>query len=292
MENSIKKRKITDYFEEFSYSEVNPYRLELLMELIAKKNLSGKKCSLSMDSFKKQTLFFLNFIDGSGVIPLSVEEKTNEIVNAVFYMGLLEKTLNIKILTLVCDRCSVIMKESENFKITNETDIKIIDNVVKIYYDPFHLYKSFMKFIIAGSTEIPEKLLKNLFAKKKDDKTMNINTYNNSFNSEEELNLTLFNVLNDLNLNDTNEKDVFLTLKAFEELFKKQLLNDNLTQAILNNIKTFNSLCFEENFIPYSCTNDNIEKCIKICDRIAGSGITKKIKNFFSFENTEFNFIM
>jgi hypothetical protein len=116
------------------------------------------------------------------------------------------------------------MKESENFKITNATDIKIIKNVVKIYYDPFHLYKCFMKFIIAGSTEIPENLLKHLFEIKKDDKTMNLNTYKNGFNSEEELNLTLFNVLNDLNLNNTNEKEIFLTLKAFEELFKKTTL--------------------------------------------------------------------
>jgi hypothetical protein len=74
---------MSNYFNELRFVEVDDRRLELLMEIVSKNNLEGKKCALSMDSFKEHKFFFLTFLDGAGVIPLSVEKKTSEFVNAV-----------------------------------------------------------------------------------------------------------------------------------------------------------------------------------------------------------------
>jgi hypothetical protein len=57
MEKLNKKMKLNNYFEEFSFGDINVYRLELLMEIVVKKNLNGKQCAISMDSFHKQTIF-------------------------------------------------------------------------------------------------------------------------------------------------------------------------------------------------------------------------------------------
>jgi hypothetical protein len=65
MENSKKKIKMSNYFNELRFVEVDDRRLELLMEIVSKNNLEGKKCALSMDSFKQHTIVFLTFLDGA-----------------------------------------------------------------------------------------------------------------------------------------------------------------------------------------------------------------------------------
>jgi hypothetical protein len=62
-----------------------------MCEVIFKNNMKGTKISLSIETFKKQSVFFLINTEGLGVIPLSVETKTSDFGNAVYYAGLIEK---------------------------------------------------------------------------------------------------------------------------------------------------------------------------------------------------------
>jgi hypothetical protein len=181
MENLNKKLKISNYFNEFSFQETNDDRIKLLMEVILKFNLKGKKFALCVDSFVQQSVFFLNCCDGSGVIPISVEQKTSEMINSVYYMGLIEKYLDIDVIALITDRAPKIIQDQELFQILDEINLKVIDKNVKIYKDPYNLYKSLMKLVINGKTEINKNLLTMFFEKIKDFETLNAKTYKNSF---------------------------------------------------------------------------------------------------------------
>jgi hypothetical protein len=86
--------------------------------------------------------------EGLGVIPLSVEKRSSEVINSVFYTGLIEKKFEITIATNVTDRCATIIMDEKKFIIENEVDLCVINKNIKLYKDPFHLFKSFMKFII------------------------------------------------------------------------------------------------------------------------------------------------
>jgi hypothetical protein len=91
-----------------------------------------------------QLFFLLSWMArGAGVIPLSVEKKTSEFVNAVFYLGLIAQFVDIDVVTVVTDRCLKISVDSKRFKINNKTDLCVINKNVKLYSDPYHLYKSF-----------------------------------------------------------------------------------------------------------------------------------------------------
>jgi hypothetical protein len=92
----------------------------------------------------------------------------------VFYIGLIEQFLNIKVILLVTDRCHSINKDFNKFQITDETYLKVINETVKLYKDPYHLYKSFMCSIIENKTGIDINFLKVYF--ENDVNTLDINT--------------------------------------------------------------------------------------------------------------------
>jgi hypothetical protein len=75
MENTAKKIKMSNYYNELRFGEVDDRRLEFLMEIVSKENLKGKKCALCIDSVKQDTIFFIAFLNGAGVIPFRVEKK-------------------------------------------------------------------------------------------------------------------------------------------------------------------------------------------------------------------------
>jgi hypothetical protein len=75
MVNLKKKIKIGNNYDRFCFETINEERIKLLMKVIRDYNLNGKKCSLSVDSFNGHSAFFSNFIDGSGVVPISIEKK-------------------------------------------------------------------------------------------------------------------------------------------------------------------------------------------------------------------------
>jgi hypothetical protein len=68
------------------------------------KKLKRKKCAISMDSFNKQTIFFINLLDGSGVIPLSAFSvpKKNDQCNLLY--GSDRKTFKFKSFSLPSDQ--------------------------------------------------------------------------------------------------------------------------------------------------------------------------------------------
>jgi hypothetical protein len=68
-------------------------------------------------------------------------------------------------------------------------------------------------------------------------------------------------------------------------------MEQKLKKNMLNNIKIFNELCMESNFIPYYCTNDILEDFIKICGRKSGNSVSSEIKKIFVNENI-YNFKM
>jgi hypothetical protein len=119
-------KKWKNYFNELCYGEVDEHRIELLMELILQKKLNGKNFSLCVDSFIKKSLFFLNFLDGSGTIPRSVEKSKMEFVNAVYYAGLIEVELNINVVTIITDRCRKIPLDQRRFTIKNNVDLCVM----------------------------------------------------------------------------------------------------------------------------------------------------------------------
>jgi hypothetical protein len=49
------------------------------MEIVSSENLKGQKCVMCIDSVKQDTLFFLAFLNGAGVISLSVEKKSQRV---------------------------------------------------------------------------------------------------------------------------------------------------------------------------------------------------------------------
>jgi hypothetical protein len=81
----------------------------------------------------------------------------------VYYLGLIEKNLKMDLIVFITDRCSKIGSDSKKFKIINQTNLSVIDKNVMIYYDPYHIFKSFMKFIIKGETKIKKEILVNFF---------------------------------------------------------------------------------------------------------------------------------
>jgi methionyl-tRNA synthetase len=50
--------------------------------------------------------------------------------------------------------------------------------------------------------------------------TMLTSTYENSYNTYNELNLTMFNIIKFLNQENEEEKELFITLSAFKEFFR------------------------------------------------------------------------
>jgi hypothetical protein len=68
-------------------------------------------------------------------------------------------------------------------------------------------------------------------------------------------------------------------------------MDQKIKNSMLNNIKIFNELCLENKFIPYHCTNDNLEEFIKNVDRKYGNAVTNELKNTFVNEN-KYNFKM
>jgi hypothetical protein len=179
MENSSKKMKtdVKTYLDEFRFGETKDDRLPLLMQVIIKFNLQGQKFSLNVDSIKKSSIYFLQSITGSSIIPFCVESKSSEVCNAIFYLGKIEEQLNIKVVTLVTDRSPITTKDFEKFKITDGVFMKIINDSVLIYKDPYHLFKSLMKFIISNKTEINV----NLLTKYVDDSSiLDLKSYENS----------------------------------------------------------------------------------------------------------------
>jgi hypothetical protein len=137
---------------------------------------------------KKIHVFFLNFCDGSGTIPLSVEDTKMEFVNAVYYTGLIEKQLKINLVTIVTDRCLKIEMDKKRFTIENNVDLCVIEKTVKKYAEPFHLYKSFAQCIIKGQTQISKEILINFFEENDDFVTMCSSTYEHSYNTKNEQN--------------------------------------------------------------------------------------------------------
>jgi hypothetical protein len=113
--------------------------------------------------------------------------------------------------------------DSKRFKMNTKTELTIINKTVNIYNDPYHLYKNFCKLIIKGDTDISKKILQIFFADSHDNKTMDARTYLNSYNNTNEYNLTIFSILNHLNLKNKNEKKLFNTLSAFYEFFKSSV---------------------------------------------------------------------
>jgi hypothetical protein len=168
MENTAKKIKMSNYYNELRFGELDDRRLKLLMGIVSKENLKGKKCALCIDSVKQDTTFFLAFLNGAGVIPLSVEKKTSEFVNAVFYLGLMEQCADIDVVAVVTDRCSKIGLDSRRFKMNTSFGIHFessINKNVNIYNDPYHMYKSFCKSAIKGDTEISNEILQEMTIK-------------------------------------------------------------------------------------------------------------------------------
>jgi hypothetical protein len=181
MENSIKRLKINNYFSEFTFGETKEENIKLLCEVIFKNNMKGKKISLSLDSFRKQSVFFLINTEGMGVIPLSVENTTSDFGNAIYYAGLIEKNLDIKIELIVTDRCPLIIKDTKKYVIKNDVDLCIINKTIKVYKDPYHLYKNFMKHLINEKIQqLPKNFIKTLCEKNNDFETMKLSTYDNS----------------------------------------------------------------------------------------------------------------
>jgi hypothetical protein len=123
------------------------------------------------------SIFFIQFLDGFGVIPLSCEKKTSEVISSVYYIGLLEQKLDIEVVTLVTDRCTKIVKEKNYFKIDNKVDLVVINKTIKLYCDPYHLYKSFMRYLINKNLIV----LTNFFEQNNDFSTLNILTYEHSY---------------------------------------------------------------------------------------------------------------
>jgi hypothetical protein len=158
-ENSAKKIKMSNYYKELQFGEVDDRMLELLMEIVSKENLIGKKCALCIDSVKQDTIFFLAFLNGAGVIALSVEKKTSGFVNAVFYLGMMEQCVDIDVVAVVTDHCRKIGLDSRRFKMNTKTAESIINKNVNIYNDLYHLYKSFCKSVLKGGTEISKEIL-------------------------------------------------------------------------------------------------------------------------------------
>jgi hypothetical protein len=142
----------------------NLWTIRRLMEIVYKKNLKGEKCALCIDSVKEYTFFFIAFLNGAGVIPLSIKNKTNEFANAVYYLGLLEQQcVDINVVAIIKDRCMKMELDSKRFKMNNKTELTIINKTVNIYNDPYHLYKNFCKLIIKGDTDISKKNIANFF---------------------------------------------------------------------------------------------------------------------------------
>jgi hypothetical protein len=168
---------MSEYYKCFDYGECGDDRIKLLMEIVLRKNLSGRKCALNADSVHSSTIFFLQFLDGSGVIPLSCEKRTSEVISSVYYLGLIEKKLNIDVVALVTDRCTKIVKHKNYFKIDNQVDLVVIDKAIKLYCDPYHLYKSFMRYIINKNLIV----LTNFFERNNDFSTINLQTYEKSY---------------------------------------------------------------------------------------------------------------
>jgi hypothetical protein len=61
---------------------------------------------------------------------------------------LLKKNLDITIEIIVTDRCPMILRDTKKFVIKNDVDLCVIDKTIKVYKDPYHLYKNFMKLLI------------------------------------------------------------------------------------------------------------------------------------------------
>jgi hypothetical protein len=236
-----------------------------------------------------------------------------EFVNAVYYAGIIEEqSLDIDVVMIVTDRCQKICVDQRRFKIENDVDLSLIKKSVKIYNDPYHLYKNFVNSIISGKSQISKEILINFFKANDDHVTMCKTTYAQSHNTENELNLSIFKIVNYLNRKNEAENDIFIKLSAFKEFFEKSSsknnqinkisdnsiniikntkLEDKLTNAIINNIKTFNILCDDLNFVPYTCTNDAMENFINLHKNKVGHSIIKEIKNEFLTNNIT-NFII
>jgi hypothetical protein len=117
-------------------------------------------------------------------------------------------------------------------------------------------------------------------------------------------------------INET-EKEMFEIMSAFKEFFEKSIAknnnnnklnnnnieitkktklntkSNNLTKAILNNIKVLNHLCNDKSFVPYTCTNDQMETFINQHKSKSGQTIINEIKNeikneFLTKNNTNF----
>jgi hypothetical protein len=174
-----KCEKMANFFDEFCFESVNEKRIHLLMDVVAKYNLRGKKFSMNIDSFQKQTVFFLNSVEGLGTIPLSVEPVLSEAISAVFYAGLIEQKLDIQVLTIVTDRSTRILKDIKKFDVIDDK-IKIIEKTIHIYKDPYHLYKNFMVHVIKNKTGLNINVIKKHFEQLNDELTLNEHSYEQS----------------------------------------------------------------------------------------------------------------
>jgi hypothetical protein len=168
--------------------------------------------------------FFYCIFEWRGGDSAEHQKKTSEFVNAVNYLGMMEQQcVDIDVVAIIKDRCMKMELDAKRFQMNTKTELTIINKTVNIYNDPYHLYKSFCKLVIQGDTDISQEILHQFFADSLDTQTMDTRTYIKSFNNSNEYNLTIFSILNHLNLKNKNEKKLFNTLSAFYEFFKSSI---------------------------------------------------------------------
>jgi hypothetical protein len=279
---------VSDDLKFSNFEIVNERRVVHIMKKIQQKNITQRKCYLSVDMSSSSFFSLIQGLDNSFKVLLGAHKlnKRTEGDYIVEYYNLIQQNSNLKVLAIVMDRCPKQKASLEQYNLSdNANKIRIGDDVVQIYVEVFHLFKRMMRFIIHQKIDCIDFVeIERIFHNLNDFATLCEENYLSSHSSDFEKRMTIFNCIPFLPEN-TEAQKFFL---AFQEFFQKSMstthtneISEETMSIVLENINSRNDkklniffldiknniIFFNENaqntdFIPIYVTNDRLETFI------------------------------